>query len=197
MQLQFQFQVLITCLLLFKTYSEAANILFFFGVSTYSHRISVWPLVERLADRGDNVTFFQPFRPKKTHPKVKDFMPFEVMEELNSLDIRLKHGGMGNVWASHGLPGDGIDICQRFLTDPATPEFLKDAKFDLIIIDSLFNECAYGLAYKFGAKTIIYGTSTAMIWWHDAFGFFPETSWIPELHLSFPYPMNFGERLVI
>jgi len=41
------------------------------------------------------------------------------------------------------------------------------------------------LAYKFGAKTIIFGTTAVFQWWIDGYGIPPE-SYIPELHVSFP-----------
>jgi len=76
--------------------SSGANILFFFGMSTYSHRLAVWPLVEKLAEKGHNITFLQPFPNKTPHPNVTEIVsPIQfawLMEYLNFIDLRMLTG---------------------------------------------------------------------------------------------------------
>ena len=75
---------------------SGANILFFFGMSTYSHRVPVWPLVEKLADKGHNITFLQPFANKSPHPKVTEIVsPKEfatALDDFNFIELRLQGG---------------------------------------------------------------------------------------------------------
>lgn len=63
---------------------HSANIVFYFALSTYSHRIPAWPLVEALADQGHNVTFVSPFPSKSPNPKVNDYVPKKFKEWVDS-----------------------------------------------------------------------------------------------------------------
>lgn len=63
---------------------DSANIVFYFAVSSYSHRIPAWPLVEALADQGHNVTFVSPFPSKSPNPKVNDYTPKKLKEWVDS-----------------------------------------------------------------------------------------------------------------
>ncbi|CAG7816220.1 unnamed protein product, partial [Allacma fusca] len=182
--------------------ASGANILFFFALSTYSHRITVWPLAEKLAEKGHKVTFVQPFKPKKPNPNITEFFPRgmeqvrDEFEKIDFLNLRLTGGKDAIMDLLKKLPDMGLKICEAFLTSPDTQEWIKNSKFDLIVIDGLMNECGLGLAHVFNAKTIIFGTSHPFIWWYDSFGIVPESSWVPEMHFAFQYPMTFYERIV-
>jgi len=196
-------RLLIPLFLVLCAESESAKILFYLGVSTYSHRILISPLAERLADRGDQVTFFCPHPPKKSYPNVTEFLP-KIIREVGReaggsgfLNRRLREGRLGSMRSASTLYGRGISFCRLLLEAPETQNLINTATFDLIIIDSLFNECGFGLAHKFGAKTIIFSTSTVLSWWYDTFGFLPETSWVSsEIFVAFSYPLNFAERIL-
>ncbi|ODM95813.1 UDP-glucuronosyltransferase 1-3 [Orchesella cincta] len=54
---------------------HSENILFFHPVSTYSHRISVWPLVQRLVAKGHQITFISPYPNKTPLANVTDLVP--------------------------------------------------------------------------------------------------------------------------
>ena len=129
--------------------SQAANILFFFGLAGYSHRLSVWPLVTALADRGHNVTFLstQHVKDAERHSKVREFYPKEVEDELSVSPLfdeseiflnRIKKGrfqGGGAVLLELGLA-----VCKIFVSSKETQRLLETTKFDLIVIDGLFND---------------------------------------------------------
>ena len=76
-----------------------AKILLFFTISSYSHRIAVWPYVEKLAATGHEVTLVQPHPPKKPNPNVTEFYPQSMLnaggsfvENINLLKLRLEGG---------------------------------------------------------------------------------------------------------
>ncbi len=54
---------------------HTANIVFYFGISSYSHRVPAWPLAEALAGKGHNITFVSPYPSKNPNPKIRDFVP--------------------------------------------------------------------------------------------------------------------------
>lgn len=64
--------------------AHSENIVFYFGVSSYSHRIPAWPLAEALADKGHNVTFVSPFPAKSPNSKIRDYIPTKLKEWTES-----------------------------------------------------------------------------------------------------------------
>ena len=180
--------------------AHGASILFYFGVSTYSHRNSVWPLVLSLANSGQHrVTFVNIYAPRAehVHPNVTEFFPQAHSDTIfgDTVNIRLEGGRLASINVAARLPEHGYEVCKELLSSPETEAWIARSKFDLVFIDGIFNECGYGLAHVFGAKTIVFGPTTISSWWPDAFGFPAETSWIPDMIVPFQLPMNFGERV--
>ncbi|CAL8109967.1 unnamed protein product [Orchesella dallaii] len=180
---------------------ESANIAFFFGISSYSHRIPAWPLVTGLAERGHNVTFISPFPAKKPHPKVHDLVPKALAEwvleweDLEDVFTERKDGNLAKGWLT--LPEFGIEMCKKIYSDDEFVNWVKTSKYDLIFIDALFNDCGYGMAHKFGAKVIQFATSTAFSYYPQSFGNPDETSWIPDMTTPFdPTEVTFKQRLI-
>ncbi len=197
--------------------SEGANILFFHQIGSYSHRVAVWPLVEELAARGHNVTFHALFPPKSlANPNVTEFCPTGlediwadpviqpdgsvVLKEYNFIDVRLKGGrvaALKDMLFFHETTT--MNACETFLAHPETQDFLQNNHYDLVVIDALYNECAYGIAHKWGAKTILYYTAhPSGAWAPDPLGFLDtgETSWISDLCFPFQMPLSFSNRVV-
>ena len=50
---------------------DGANILFYTGISTASHMYAISPVLDRLTERGHNVTVHTPYLPSSISPKVK------------------------------------------------------------------------------------------------------------------------------
>ena len=179
---------------------SGAKILFYFGFSTYSHRIAVWPLVEALVDRGHNVTFFSSSPNKNPNPNVQEFIPKSLnsfyggagVMNVNFLEIRLKNK-LESSWNT--VPDFAASLCEAILGSQDTKEWLETSDFDLIFIDQLFNDCAYAFVHKFKAKFIIYGTNSLMMWSYDPYGIVPETSWIPDAVHHYNPDMNLWERI--
>ncbi|CAL8107600.1 unnamed protein product [Orchesella dallaii] len=192
--------LIFTCLsfLLYFCEVHSANILFFFGLSTYSHRIIAWPLVKALAERNHTVTFLQPEVNKNPHPNVTELVPnlVAISGQMNFMLMRLEYGHRSLLLRlTYKLPKIGVEMCDKILADPDIIEHFSKTKYDVIVIDALFNECAYGLAYKFRAKTIIFGTSHPFGWLADCLGYPSESYWVPEVHFSFDLPLNFVNRV--
>lgn len=155
--------------------ATAANILFFWGVSSYSHRITVWPLVKALADNGHKVTFLSPFEPKSptTHPNISELVPKDLFGNLgmnyDPAEIRVRDGpkAVQGLWPSYQQLG--INLCNALTKDQAIIDWANKASFDLVVVNGLFNDCGYGFAYKFKAQTIAYATSSLFQWWGEVF----------------------------
>ncbi|CAG7716503.1 unnamed protein product [Allacma fusca] len=178
---------------------SGAKILFFFGFSTYTDRITVWPLVEALVAKGHEVTFLSPYTPqeKEKNPKVVELHPPALVEVMsagfgNVLERRLENSHE-SLW--HDFREKGTQVCEAIFKEDESREYFKNAEFDLLIINSLHNECAYGLAYKYSAPFMLFGTSSVFLWQPDTYGFFPETSWIPDVTMKISLPLAFLQRV--
>lgn len=160
---------------------DSKNILFFMGCGSYSMRISIWPLIEALSEKGHQVTYISPYESKNPQPGIHDYVPknlqrwwTQVEGEMNLYELR-KTGKLLQFWFT--APLFGIEVCKQLYDDPEAVKWIQDSKFDLVFIDSFFNDCAYGLAHVFQAKTIVISTTTVFPWFYDAFGIPDDSSW--------------------
>lgn len=180
---------------------DPKSILVYMGCGSYSMRISVWPLIEALTEKGHKVTFLSAHPPKVPHPNVTDFVPpkmqkwwTDMSQNLNLVEIR-KKGQL--VLFSYTTPLFGTATCEQLYSDPEVLPWVKQSKFDLIMIDSFANECAYGLAHVFQAKTIVLATFSVAPYFYDAYGIPDESSWIADMIFAFhPLEMSFLGRAV-
>lgn len=89
----------------------------------------------------------------------------------------------------------GKMACDVVYSDEDFVKWVKETKVDVLFIDALFNDCAYGMAHYWKAKIIIYDTTTAFAWFTETFGLPDETNWIPDMALYYPVEMTFSQRL--
>lgn len=95
----------------------------------------------------------------------------------------------------HILPTLGEMVCRETLSDPTVMNFINTRQIDVVVVDALFNDCALGLAHKWGAQVIVFGTSSVFEWWADDFGFPSENNWISNLHFGQDMPLSFFGRI--
>ncbi|XP_021956809.1 UDP-glucuronosyltransferase 1-7C [Folsomia candida] len=181
--------------------SHGVNIMFFFGLSSYSHRIIAWPLVESLAARGHNVTFVSPFPSKSPNPAgVTDYVPKSMVPWLvfDEKAPFFKDRVAGRIeWNWFTLLDHGINLCTTIFNDTNFVDFVKNTKFDMVVVDALANECAYGWTYLHGSKLVLFNTANPFPWYVDTIGFPDEASWIPDqtFHPSPPASLSFLGRI--
>ncbi|CAL8137626.1 unnamed protein product [Orchesella dallaii] len=182
---------------------NGANILFYMVMASYSHRAPLQPLIDTLAERGHNVTFLSAFPAKTPNPKVIEFNPPKVTKYMNQLmgfdfDVykyRKDSEQILQVWLN--LPPLAVEACEHLYSDSEVLKWLNTSTFDIVVMDSLYNECAYGVAYHFKAKIIPFGTALQYPWFGEAhFGIPDETSSIPDGMTHMPPNMNFFQRIV-
>lgn len=170
------------------------------GCGSYSMRISIWPLIEALTEKGHHVTFISAYPSKNPHPGVFDYVPKKLQKwweetegEMDLYQLR-KNGMLLSFWFT--APYFGIEVCTKLYEDPEALEWVRSSNFDLVFIDSFMNECAYGLAHAFNAKTIVLSTTTLFPWFYDISGIPDDSSWA-STDCSFGFPardMNFLQR---
>ncbi|CAL8137636.1 unnamed protein product [Orchesella dallaii] len=182
------------------------NILVYGAIATPSIRISMMPYMEALADKGHNVTYVTNIKAVDNfskHPGIHEYLPKKWTALLSSsweeeetfYSVR-KNKGMIKSW--YELPNLGVTACENLYSDSEFVEWVKSSNFDLVIVESLVNECGYGLAHLFGAKLIVYCSTTILPPFNDALGFPVESPYISDFIFNFPpgNQMSFLERFV-
>lgn len=182
---------------------SSANILVYMAVGSYSHRLSMWPYIEDLAEAGHNITFLCPFVHKKPNPKVYDYEPQlwssrlgDWNDHINFFELR-RGGRQAKLWAQ--MPFFGIFACESLYEDEQFIKWMKTTeKFDLVIVDTLFNECAYGMVHHWNSKLIVYSTASVTSWYQDQFGLPDETASVTDPMFGFPSgkEMTFLQRFL-
>lgn len=205
MQQQFKFTLLLPLLFLanvsFFTDVKAANIVFFSPTGSYSHRVSVWPLVRKLVENGHHITFISAYPPKDPLPNVTELVPEAMAKSANDfmqggeLDVTHRISGSMEACYDH-VPQLGIDTCKMFLDDPEVQVWLKtDPKIDLFVVDWFVSDCILGLAYKMDAPFIFYSPTVMVGYLYETFGFIPDTAGVPDFERHFTPPLTFLERM--
>ncbi|ODM98608.1 UDP-glucuronosyltransferase 1-3 [Orchesella cincta] len=176
------------------------NIAFYTPTGSYSHRVSMWPLVEKLVANGHHITFISAYPPKNPLPNVTEIIPEQMAKHANDymqggdLDITRRISGTLEPCYDHG-PRLGLDTCEKFLDDPVVKKWLEtDPKIDLFIVDWFVSECILGLAYKQKAPFILYAPTVMVSIFYETFGFLPDSAGIPDFEHHFTPPMSFLER---
>lgn len=180
--------------------SYSANILFYMGTASLGNRIATWPLVTELSNRGHTVTFLS-MHPGEvvSHPSVKEVSIKRAVKKYGNPvmykdSLKLRQENLHQVYWDL-IQIDMILVCEAILKDKEIIEWVKVSKFDLVILDSFINDCGMGFSNIFGAKLILLGSSSLLMWQADAFGFGAEESWIPDMQRHFPQDMTYFQRL--
>lgn len=182
---------------------EGANILFFIGFGSPSHRIAVQPLAETLAAKGHNVTFLVHEKPKEKDSAVQYFVPEKLSQHFtqvfrgdNRADFYQIRATGKQALGSIFIPSFGIKVCDKLYNDPKVKDWLRTTKFNLVIIDSLFNDCGYAIAHLHKAKTIVFSVSSFLPWTPEAFGVPDQSSTIPDMWFQFGpnHDLSFFQR---
>lgn len=192
-------------LLYLSSSTNGANFLVYIGMGSYSHRIPLDPYVDALVERGHKVTFLSGFVAKKPNPKVTEFNPPKLLKwtehlieggELDVYQIR-ENNQCVQLWFM--LPHLGLQACEQLYSDPVFLQWLRDPKtnFDVVVMDSLANECAYGFAHYFKSKVIAFNTGQMYSWNPESnYGIPDESSSIPDGIMHNHPKMGFYDRLI-
>lgn len=180
--------------------SYSKNILFYWGVSGYSHRISVWPIIDKLVEKGHKITFLSPFPPKtpSTHPNITDIVPKGLAQQiglinLDFISLRLEKGvqGIDQLWYEYYR--SGIRGCEFMMQNAEVLQWINESTFDLVILDALFNDCGYALVHKFQCPHIMYSPTSHFAWFKDAYGLPDENH--PGMEFHYQKNMTFVQSV--
>ncbi|XP_018319917.1 2-hydroxyacylsphingosine 1-beta-galactosyltransferase [Agrilus planipennis] len=152
-------------LLVMATFIElngSANILMVTMGGTKSHKIPFWALAKGLTTRGHNITFISAFPSDFGIVGMEEITPTGLVFYVrNFTDWDLLGARMRGEEPVHPLDmlRYGYEACEALLSDSETQEFLySKQKFDLIILDGAYPECALGFVHFFKAPFMYINT---------------------------------------
>ncbi|XP_077300343.1 UDP-glycosyltransferase family 50 member B3 [Arctopsyche grandis] len=142
--------------------SASSDILMITMGGTKSHKIPFWELARGLIARNHSVTFMSAF-PADFHMQgLEEITPaglvFYVRNFTNwdLVGARMKGEEPVSVYDIVRYP---TEACEAFLDDHETKDFMDSKRrYDLMIIDGAFPECAYGLVYHFKIPYMLINT---------------------------------------
>jgi glucuronosyltransferase len=183
-------------------FASSVNILFFLGGGNFSHKLSIWPLVIKLTEQGHNVTFIssnakQPLKNSKVYDLAPAFLVGETEQyyAVDRLQIR-KERKEGGLWTAYDQ--STFSFCNLTLNskdDATMNNLIENGKFDLVIVNSILGECGFLLAHHFGAKHVVFDSTTIIPSFHGIYGIPIEASWVPDMKSQENYPMGLVERM--
>ena len=172
-----------------------------YSVSTKSHVYGVLPVVEELAKRGHEITFFSPYKGiAKNILNVKEFVlsdAAKVIEETQVDWFAMQEAGPTQIFSI--LPymkmmsiRSGEDIFSH-------PEFLRIVKnrdVDLFLVDGLFHEFLYPVFDQLGIPFVTHSSSIAFPQVLGKIGAPIDYASVPTSITEFDEEMTFFERLM-
>lgn len=111
------------------TPSSASNILFFHLIATSSHRTSIWPLVERLVEKGHKITYIFPAENRDgSHPNIEVIFPSKMLpivkHFVGDFDINYRLNDSVTSWTIQAF-SQSRDLCEAFYDSPETQKWLS------------------------------------------------------------------------
>ncbi|CAL8089902.1 unnamed protein product [Orchesella dallaii] len=168
--------------------------------SSKSHKLTYMPLIEELGKRGHDVTVLTPIKPTKQMKNVKEILTVDFEEIEKKFVEEKKFNPFENKEKNKNVnPFLMLDFFQDLCRDtydlPIIKEIMKGS-FDLIFVQPMFNDCAFGLVHKMKAPLVLFSPVSVGGFLAEKVGAHFPPSFNPHLFLSFQPEMNFYERFV-
>lgn len=176
--------------------TSASKILIFIPASSKSHKNTFDPLIEELAKRNHEITVVT------MYPSSKNISGVKTVDLVESR--KMAEEWASNIWMLSSSPplvsmaimaGALITSCDSLYNDPAMAEFVANpGKYDVILVNSIANDCYLQFAGTLGAPVIY--VSPSVLWLDVAWETnIPQPwSYIPHVYLSYTSDMTFLQR---
>jgi len=187
------------CSLEFLTQVSSEKILVLTFYSSKSNKITYWSLLEELAARGHQITFISCIKPFKAVPNITEILTYDVYGDpimrntFNAFQMK-KNKEDTNPFVKTDF---FRTICDKTYQLPHIQEFINSRpKFDLIFLQSTFNDCVLGLVHKLNAPFILFSPTNVPSFNVEKLGGYLPPSFVPHITATFLPEMSFTERLV-
>ncbi|CAH2076948.1 unnamed protein product, partial [Iphiclides podalirius] len=188
---------------------HGARILGLFPHVGKSHYMVFQPLLQKLAERGHQVTtvsFFPMRNPPANYTDVSlegashlglesmDLSNFEYRSPLMS--VPLLNTLLQSLHEVTVLRDVGLRVCESILNWPSLADALT-REYDLVLMENFNSDCMLGLMHVYGMRAPIVGISscTLLPWTADRFGLVDNPAYVPLITTSYTTNMTFKQRL--
>lgn len=199
LKMKFSTEILLTFLLLAGTlsaYGDKILVVTFF--SSKSHKLTYMSLIEKLGERGHNITVLSPIKPTKKMKNVNEILTvdWEVMEKtlmkekgFDPFEMKAKNQNINPFLMLNWF----TDLCEDSYDLPQVKAILKE-EFDLIFVQPTFNDCVLGLVYRLKAPLLLFSPVSVAGFLAEKIGNHFPPSFNPNIFLGLPAEMSFFQR---
>jgi len=148
----------------FAAFALSANILVLYSTCAKSHKISVMPILEELAERGHQINVVSPFSPSKKVKNINEIvLPLmDIIDSKEKKNFDMKDQGptlvftmmINQMTRATRVAYDYLMNNQEFL------QIIKDRKVDLIIYYALFNDFSAIIAHHLKVPYITHNSAS-------------------------------------
>lgn len=186
-------------LFLFQLQVYGEHILVLLPLGSKSHKMALMPVIEKLAQRGHNITIFSGYKPPSRLENIHEVQIVSMdtifeQKKLNFFDSYHEDSltQMTNMMKS--LPGLVKFSYEQFLSNQEFQIILKDNNVDLIIVDAILSEATFPFIEHLGVPFIFHCSSTGIPWSVLAM----EAMGADLNHASVPFPMTgFDDQMTL
>jgi len=183
--------ILATC---FVHENHSAKILSLNFWAGKSHKITYDPLLNELAKRGHEVTVVSQVPSKKNITNLRDILTFDFNDLLKRAPDMIEMKMKGESTHPNSMIKLFSELCLETYALPELQEILN-TKYDLVLHEPLFQECAAGFLHKLNTSLILITPVSAPSDIVRMLGGHSPPSFIPNIFLSLDNRMNFLERI--
>ncbi|XP_050441002.1 UDP-glycosyltransferase UGT4-like isoform X2 [Adelges cooleyi] len=137
---------------------ETSNILVFTPSPWKSHIVSFHPLFLELANRGHNVTVVTKYPMKNPPPNYNQVVVTYEFDFSKTSNILMRELPVTYMFLNEPYMRSTIAVenTRMYLSASAVQKFIKEdqSKFDLIIVESFFQEATVAMGHKYGAPVV-------------------------------------------
>ncbi|XP_049942919.1 UDP-glucosyltransferase 2-like isoform X2 [Schistocerca serialis cubense] len=174
--------------------SNGANILALFPVGGKSHWIVFREMLVELGRRGHHLTVVTPF--KEEHKNWELLKMADPVFDLGGFTF-FSFGRLPPALLIMFMLYGSADECREYMEDEALRTLIdsRDRKFDLVILETFFNECLLAFAHKFGTPVVqAVALGGGASWMNDMVGNPYPLAYVPETCLPYTSNMNLFQR---
>jgi hypothetical protein len=164
-------------------------------MSSKSHKIVYEPLLFELAKRGHEVTIVSPVPAKKQIKNVRQFLTVDETETMKEIPNMFEMKESGKKLNPFLMIGWFDKLCRDTYDLPLIKELMKE-KFDLIISQPLFNDCAMGFIHHFNTSLVLITPVSTPPMFSWITGTPAPPSFNPHFFLAYTDKMGYVERMI-
>ena len=182
----------------FLSWAFSARILVIYAASSKSHKLSVMPILEELAQRGHQITVVSPFKPSKSVENIHEIVLSELaaLIEMTEVDwFAMSKAGPTQVIQMMSTLKIWINKSYEILMqNEAFLTILKERNVDLIIFNGLFNEFSFKICDHLKVPCVIHGSGSGVISM-GSMGASMDYATVPSFTSDFNDKMSFFQRM--